>query len=329
MMKVARFHGFGGPDVLQVERVDLPQPGRGEVAIAVHVCGLNHIDVDIREGISRLPIELPHTPGGDISGEIEAIGPGVDGDWALGDRVVVFDHASVGDGRGGLAERVIWPAARLVRLPPGLSHEAAAAAGITFATAHNTLLRRGRLSAGETVLVHSVSAGVGLAAAQVAKHHGARVIGTTSSADKIARLGGLELDAVLDYTRDDVAAEVRRLTGGRGADLVFDHLGGEAFGVGLAALKPRGRVVVIGGHAGEVVPLDLVALFREEKEIIGATRFERDDLVAVLGEVATGGLRPIIHRTFSLDEARAAMEELESRRHVGKVLVSCTSASGS
>lgn len=322
-MKAVRIHAFGGPEVVSVDEVDLPHPGFGELAIAVRAAALNHVDVDVREGVARLPVRLPHTLGLEISGEVDALGAGVDGAWTVGDRVTVYDQAAVfgGAGRGGLAERVVWPATRVVRLPEEVSHAEAAAAGVTFATARHALLERGLLRAGETVLVHSVGSGLGSAAAQIAKLQGAVVIGTTGSPEKLELLRPLGLDAILDRTRDDVVAEVHRLTEGRGADLVFDHVGGEAFAIGLQALRPGGRVIVAGAHAGEEVPVDLVALFGAEKAIVGATRFARHELEAVLRQVAAGQLRPIVHRTFPLVEARAAMEELERRRHVGKVLL--------
>ncbi len=322
-MKAVRIHAFGGPEVVALDEVDDPRPAAGEVGIAVRAAALNHVDIDVREGLARFPVRLPHTLGVELVGEIDELGAGVDGAWAIGDRVTVYDQGAVfsQSGRGGLAERVVWPATRVVRLPDALSYEDAAAAGVVFASARHALLDRGALQPGETVLVQSVGSGLGSAAAQVAKLGGATVIGTTSSPEKAARVRTLGLDAVLDRTTADVAAEVRRLTDGRGADLVFEHVGGASFGVGLQALRPGGRIVVVGAHAGEEVPVDLVALFVVEQAIVGATRFERHDLEAVLELVAAGRLRPLIHATFTLAEAREAIEELERRRHVGKVLI--------
>jgi NADPH:quinone reductase-like Zn-dependent oxidoreductase len=324
-LKAARIHDFGGPSQLRVEEVPDPEPPPGHVRIKVHACALNHVDVDIREGVSRFDISLPHILGLEVVGTIDRLGPGVDGAWQDGNRVMPYLRG--GDvfigvaGPGGLAEYVVAPTRQLVRVPEELSDKDAAALQVAFGTAWHMLYGRGRLSIGETVLINSVSAGIASAAVQLAKLGGAYVIGTSSSGEKLARASELGMDVGINYSTEDVPARVAELTGGRGVDLVFEHVGGELFQAGLDSLTQDGRLVICGAHAREVVPFDIIPFFRGQHEIIGSFVYTREELEKVLALGARGLIKPLVAQTFPLDESRAAMELMESRDFFGKILV--------
>jgi NADPH:quinone reductase-like Zn-dependent oxidoreductase len=315
---------FGGPDVLSVEDVEDPQPPPGHVRIRVDACALNHVDVDIREGTSRFPISFPHIPGLELVGRIDAVGDGADG-YAVGDRVMPYllggeVFLGVG-GPGGFAEYAIAPTGQLVRVPDDLSDDDAAALQVAFGTAWHMLFTRGGLRIGETVVINSVSSGIGSAAIQLAHLAGAYVIGTSSSADKLARAGELGMDVGIDYTTEDMPARVKELTDGIGADLVFEHVGGELFQKAIESLRPDGRLVTCGAHSGEVVPLDIIPLFRSQHTIIGSFVYAREELEQVVRLASRGRLRPLVSASYALDEIREAFEALEARRHFGKILV--------
>jgi NADPH:quinone reductase-like Zn-dependent oxidoreductase len=321
-MNAIRMHRFGGRDVLVHEQIHDPQPGPGELRLTVAATGLNRVDADVREGRARFPVALPHVLGLEIVGRIDAAGPDVDPQWAVGDRVTPrMNAAGVTLGitaPGGYAERVVAPAAALVRVPDELSDVEAAALQLSFGTAYHALFARARLAAGETVLVSSVSGLVAGAAARLARRAGAIVIGTSSSA---AKLAAADLDGRVDYTREDVGARVRELTGGHGVDVVFEHVGGEHFRTALAALAPDGRLVTIGAHAGEVVALDVLPFFRQEQTVLGSRGATHDELGEVFALAAAAEIRQEIAATFPLADAAAAMEMLERRDVTGKVVL--------
>ncbi len=325
-MKAVRIHQFGGADELRVEDVPDPEPRAGHVRLRVSGCALNHVDLDIREGISRFDVALPHTLGVELVGAIDRLGEGVGADWKVGDRVMPyllgFTEYFIGvGGPGGLAEYVVAPTQQLVAVPDELSDEDAAALQVAFGTAWHMLFGRGHLSIGETVLINSVSAGIASAAVQLAKLGGAYVIGTSSSAEKLERAASLGMDLGIDYTREDVPARVREATGGRGVDLVFEHVGGTLFQTGLDSLARDGRLVTCGAHAGEVVPFDIIPFFRSQHQIIGSFVYSREELEKVLALGARGVIKPLVAETFPLAQARAAMDLLESRDFFGKILV--------
>ncbi len=341
-MKAVVFHEFGHADVLRIEELPDPTPGPGEVVVDVTASALNHLDVDVREGLSRFPIELPHTLGVEPVGRISAIGDGVEG-WSAGDRVAVYLIATCGrcvycrTGReslctapawfvsmgspGAYAERVICKASQLIRIPDGVTDVEAAASNIAFGTAWHMLITRAKLRTGETVLVNSVGSGIGSAAVQVAKHAGAFVIGTSSRADKLEKAKKLGLDVGIDYTAQDVVEEVLRHTDGDGVDVVYEHCGGALFQHGLDSLKKDGRLVVCGAHSGEVVQFDIIPFFRRQLSVIGSFVFDRNELVTVFGLIARGALKPQVAATFPLEEAAKAMDLMESREFFGKIVL--------
>jgi NADPH:quinone reductase-like Zn-dependent oxidoreductase len=317
-------HEFGGPAVLKVEDVEDPEPGPGQIRIKVESCALNHVDVDIREGTSRFDIAFPHIPGLEIVGRVDKLGEGAD-TFEQGQRVMPYllgGDAFLGvSGPGGFAEYVVAPPKQLVAVPEEISDDDAAALQIAFGTSWHMLFTRGGLRIGETVLINSVSSGIGSAAVQLAKLAGAFVIGTSSSQEKLDRAAALGMDAGIDYTTQDVPARVMEITGGRGVDLVFEHVGGELFQKSLQSLKPEGRLVTCGAHAGEVVPFDVIPFFRAQHTIIGSFVYTRDELDKVLEFAARGLLKPLLDETYPLGEAQAAFERLERRTFFGKIVL--------
>jgi len=340
-VKAVVFDEFGGSDVLELRELPDPEPGPGEVALDILASALNHLDVDVREGVSRFPVELPFVPGVEVVGRITAVGDGVTG-WEVGERVMPYLMATCGEclycrtGReslclnagfisfstsGGYAEKLTCPVRHLIRIPDALGDEAAAATQIAFGTAWHMLFTRGRLGPGERVLINSVGSGIGSAAVQLAHLAGAYVIGNASSDAKLARASELGMDVGINHATQDVVEEVMRATDGRGVDLVFEHVGGELFQKGLDSLAKDGRLVICGGHSGEVVPFDIIPFFRGQKQIIGSFVYDRWEIERVLDYAARGLIEPLVHRTFPLEEAKEAMEMMERREHFGKIVL--------
>lgn len=310
--------------MLTVDDVADPEPGAGQVRIKVDVCALNHVDVDIREGTSRFEISFPHILGLEVVGRIDQLGEGVDGLQA-GDRVMPYllgGDVFIGvSGPGGFADYVVAPTKQLVRVPDGISDEDAGALQVAFGTAWHMLFGRGGLRIGETVLINSVSSGIGSAAVQLAHLAGAFVIGTSSSQEKLDHATQNGMDVGIDYTSEDVPARVMEITSGRGVDLVFEHVGGELFQKALESLSHDGRLVTCGAHAGEVVPFDIIPFFRGQHRIIGSFVYERDELDKVLAFAGRGLLKPLVAGTFPLTEVQDAFELMESRDFYGKLLL--------
>jgi NADPH:quinone reductase-like Zn-dependent oxidoreductase len=342
------FHEFGNSDVLRLEELPDPVAGPGEVVVDVTATALNHLDVDVREGVSRFPVDLPHILGVEPVGRIEALGDGVEG-WQVGDRVAPYLIAvcgactycrsgreslctapawfiSMGSG-GAYAEKVLCKETQLVRIPDGVTDVEAAASHIAFGTAWHMLVTRARLRPGETVLVNSVGSGIGSAAVQVAKLAGAFVIGNSSRDDKLARAKELGLDVGVNYTTQNVAEVVMEITDGHGVDVVYEHVGGELFQQGLDSLAKDGRLVVCGAHAGEVVPFDVIPFFRRQLSVIGSFVFDRREAETCFRLIAGGALTPQVAATFPLEQAKEAMDLMESREFFGKIVLTPGGAS--
>lgn len=337
-MKAVRFHEFGGVDKLLVEDVPVPSPEPNQVVVKIRASALNHLDVDIREGISRFPFELPHTPGIEMVGEISDKGSEVNGEWQIGDRVMPYLLGTCGECRycrtgreslclalvfaeGGYAEYTAVRFDQLVRVPDNVPDVEAAAIQIAFATAWHMLFTRGKLRPGEPVMINSVGSGIGSAAIQLANYAGAFVVGNASGDEKLERARELGMQEGVNYKKEDVPERVRELTDGRGVDLVFEHVGGDSFQFGLDSLTKDGRLVTCGAHAREVVEFDVIPFFRQQHTVIGSFVYNRDEVEKVLDLASRGLIRPTIHKTFPLDEARQAMETMESRNHFGKLVL--------
>ena len=326
---------------MRLEDVPDPAPMTGDVLLRVRACGLNHLDVDCRAGVSRLPLVLPHTLGREIAGEVVALAPGVDS-VLVGDRVLA--HIAPACGRcgaclagrdnlcqkpnlpgihrpGGYAELAVVSAWGIEAIPPQLSFQEAAAVPIAFGTAWHMLITRGRLRAGETVLIQAAGSTIGSAAIQVARLAGARIIATAGSDAKLSKAKALGVHETINYREEDLVAAVRKHTDGRGVDLVFEHIGGEVFTKSLACLVPGGRMAVCGAHAGEVVPFDIIEFFRREIDLLGSFRATSAELRQVFSLVVESRLRPVIHAAFPLAEAAEAHRVMERREHFGKLLL--------
>jgi NADPH2:quinone reductase len=320
-MKAIRIHSTGGPDALRLDEVPRPSPGPGQVLVQVAAAGVNYIDTYHRAGLYALP--LPATLGQEGAGTVAAAGPGVSG-FQAGDRVAWTGV------QGSYAELVVAPADRLVPVPPALSLEPAAAAMLQGMTAHYLACTTYPLRPGDTCLVHAAAGGVGLALVQIAKLRGARVIGTVSTEAKadLARKAGA--DHLILYEREDFAAEVKRLTEGRGVPVVYDSVGRTTFDRSLDCLARRGLLVLFGQSSGPVKPLDPQIL--NQKGSLFLTRptlahyiATRDELVAratdVFGWMMGGKLDIRIHARYPLQRAADAHRDLESRKTAGKLLL--------
>ncbi len=320
-MKAIRIQETGGPEVLHLAELPIPQPGAGQVLIRVEATGVNFIDIYFRKGLYKA--SLPLTPGSEAAGTVEELGPGVTG-FSAGDLVA---STSV---LGSYAEYALVPAAQLVKVPAGLAPEKAAAVMLQGMTAHYLAYSTYPLKAGETALVHAGAGGVGLLLTQVAKRLGVRVISTVSTEDKarLARDAGAS-DVIL-YTEQDFEAEVKRLTGGKGVDVVYDSVGKTTFEKSLNCLRPRGLLALFGASSGPVPLFDLGQLNSKGSLFITrpslwhylATRAELEWRASdVLGWVAKGELKLHTEFVYPLAEAAQAQSDLEGRTSTGKILL--------
>jgi NADPH2:quinone reductase len=320
-MKAIQIHETGGPEVLQLAELPIPQPGPGQVLIRVEAVGVNFIEIYFRKGTYKAA--LPLTPGSEAAGTVEELGPGVAG-FAAGDLV-----ASVAV-LGSYAEYALVPAAGLVKVPEGLTPEQAAAAMLQGMTAHYLSHSTWPLKAGDTALVHAGAGGVGLLLTQMAVRLGARVITTVSTPEKaeLSREAGAS-DVIL-YAKQDFVAEVKRLTGGKGVDVVYDSVGKTTFEGSLNCLRPRGLVALFGASSGPVPPFDLIQLSGKGSLFVTrptlwhyvATRAELEWRAGdVLGWAAKGELKLRTEFVYPLTEAARAQMDLEARKTTGKILL--------
>jgi NADPH:quinone reductase-like Zn-dependent oxidoreductase len=331
----------GGPEVLERKTIDLPEPGPREVRLRVRAVAVNHIDIWARRGLPTFRYEFPHRLGADIAGEVEALGPGVS-TASVGDRVLVNPGISCGtcqrclsgednfcrryrilgeNTQGGYSRHVVVPDANLLAMPFALSFEQAAAIPLCFLTAWQMVVRRAKLDAADTVLVHAAGSGVSSAAIQIAKMFGARVLATTSTDEKAARARALGADEVINYVSEDFVAETRRLTNKRGADVIIEHVGGEVFAKSILAAAWGGRIVTCGATTGFAPTIDLRHVFFRQIQILGSTMGSKGDLFRILQHVEKGTLAPVVDRVLSLWDAQRAHELLEERRVFGKIVL--------
>jgi NADPH2:quinone reductase len=312
----------GGPEVLIPTELPDPTPGPGELLVEVAVAGVNYIDTYQRQGI--YPMQLPFVPGMEGAGRVREVGAGVTG-FATGDRVAWANTL------GGYAELAAIPADEAVPVPDGVSDEAAVGAALQGMTAHYLLHDSHPVRAGEDVLVHAAAGGVGLLLTQWATRLGARVIATVSTAEKEELARGAGAAEVIRYTEvEDLAAEVRALTGGAGVAAVYDGVGRDTFDASLASLARRGILVLFGASSGPVPPVDPQRLNAAGSLFLTRPKLHdhiatRDELTAraaaVYAAVAAGELDVRIGHRYPLAEARTAHEDLQARRTTGKLLL--------
>jgi NADPH2:quinone reductase len=320
-MKAIQVKHAGGPEVLELVDLSVPEAKSNEAIVKIAAAGVNFIDVYYREG--RYQAVVPFIPGSEGAGEVVAAGPDITA-VKVGDRVA---YTMV---LGSYAEYASVPADRLVKIPEGVSYKQAAAAMLQGMTAHYLTHDTYPLKKGETALVHAAAGGVGLLLVQMAHNIGARVIGTVSTAEKakLAREAGA--DEVILYTQADFESETRRLTSGKGVDVVYDSVGKTTFGKGLNILRPRGYMVLFGGSSGAVPPFDLIQLSQKGSLYVTrptlahyiATRAELERRAqSVFGMLNSGALQLRIEHIYALQDAAQAHRDLEGRRTTGKLLL--------
>jgi NADPH2:quinone reductase len=320
-MRAVRVHQTGGPEVLSLESIGDPAPGPGEVLVRIEATGVNFIEIYQRKGIYKTP--LPMTPGEEGAGTVAAVGPGVS-DIRVGDRVVSYNF------KGSYAELALVDADRVVAIPDDVTTRDAAAVLLQGMTAHYLVTSVHALQPGETCLIHAAAGGVGLLLCQMAKRRNAIVIGTVSSREKAERARAAGADEIIDYTRQDFAAEVARITGGKLVRVVYDSVGATTFEKSLECLAPRGMMALFGQSSGVVPPFDPLLLLRRgslffTRPTLNHYAATRDELVwragDVLGWVRDGSLKVNIDREVPLVHAGEAHRALEGRRTTGKVLL--------
>ncbi len=320
-MKAIRIEEIGGPEVLQLAELPIPQPGPGQVLIRVEAIGINFIDIYFRKGAYKA--SLPLTPGSEAAGTVEELGPGVTG-FAAGDVVA---STSV---LGSYAEYALVPAVQLVKVPAELAPEKAAAVMLQGMTAHYLTHSTFPLKAGDTALVHAGAGGVGLLLTQIAARLGARVITTVSTKAKAGLSREAGASHVILYTDQDFEAEVKRLTGGKGVDVVYDSVGKTTFEKSLNCLRPRGLLALFGASSGPVPPFDLSQLNSKGSLFVTrpslwhylATRAELEWRAGdVLGWAAKGELKVRTEFIYPLAQAAQAQSDLEGRKSTGKILL--------
>lgn len=320
-MKAIQVKQNGGPEVLQLVELPAPQPKANEAVVKIAAAGVNFIDTYQREG--RYKVALPFTLGQEGAGTITAVG-------AEAKAVKIGDRVAWTGILGSYAEYAAVPAERLVAIPQGVSDQQAASAMLQGMTAHYLLYSSFPLQGGQTALIHAAAGGVGLLLVQMAHNLGARVIGTVSTEEKarLARQAGA--DEVILYTQVDFETETKRLTGGKGVDVVYDGVGKTTFEKGLNLLRPRGYMVLFGGSSGAVPPFDLIQLSAKGSlfvtrpslvHYIASTEELRARSSAVFGMIAAGKLKLRIEHTYKLADAQQAHRDLEGRMTTGKLLL--------
>lgn len=322
-MKAVLCKSFGPPESLELEEIAAPEPGAGEALVDVHAAALNFPDVLMIQGKYQSQPPFPFAPAGEIAGIVAALGPGTEG-LAVGDRVFG------GTGVGGMAEQVAVKAGALRPIPEGMSFQQASGISTTYGTSYYALKQRADLQPGETLLVLGAAGGVGLAAVELGKAMGARVIAAASTAEKleVARRAGA--DELIDYSDGELKEKVKALTGGKGADVIYDPVGGELFDQCMRCINWYGRILVIGFAAGDIpkVPINLVLL--KSCQLVGvfygAWSARHPDQAAanyteILDFYREGRIDPLVGAEYPLAEYAAAMRCLMERKAIGKVVV--------
>ncbi|HEY9286656.1 MAG TPA: zinc-binding dehydrogenase [Candidatus Dormibacteraeota bacterium] len=339
-MKAIRFHEFGGPAVLKLEDVPPPRPGKAEVLVGLRAAALNHLDLFVRSGgVPKTP--LPHIGGADGAGVVLENGPGAEG-FALGTRV--FFDPGLSDGTcdycargehslcdrweilgehrdGTFAQAVVVPEVNLRPIPDGVSFEEAAAFPLVFLTAWRMVVSKARVRPGETVLILGIGGGVAIAALQIAKYAGAQVLVTSGHNEKLERAKALGADVLINHRTTDFSKEVWTLTKKRGVDVVIDDVGAATWPGSIRALARGGRLVTCGATSGPKPEEDIRRIFQKQITIYGSTMGTRQDWEQLTRLMAAGRLKPVIDRTFPLEEATAAQERMERAEQFGKLVV--------
>jgi NADPH:quinone reductase-like Zn-dependent oxidoreductase len=340
-MKAVRFHEHGGIDVLKYEDAPEPKIQANEVLVKVRACALNHLDIWLRVGVRRWTLPMPHIVGSDIAGEVAEVGALVTR-VKPGEPVLLCPGISCGQCEacfkgldsacrsytlfgvmvdGGYAEYVKSPEMNVVPIPGDLNFDEAAAVPLVFLTAWHMLFARAGLKPGEDVLVIGAGSGVGMAAIQIAKLVGARVIATAGAGWKLEKARALGADEVINHSQQSIAEEVKRLTDKRGVDIVFEHVGAAVWEDCFESLATYGRLVTCGTTSGPEVKLNLQNLYGRQRSILGSFMGSKAELLEALKLIGQRKLKAVIDSAFPLQEAAAAQSKMESRDFFGKILL--------
>lgn len=340
-MKAVVFYENGGVEKLTYTDVEKPKISPYEVLVKVKACALNHLDIWVRQGLPGIEIPMPHIPGSDIVGEVAEAGMEVK-KFRVGDRVLIAPGIrcrkcvyciSSGDSmcssfkimgfqaQGGYAEFAKAHVDNIISISDKYSFVDWAAIPLVFLTAWHMLITRGQLRTGENVLVHAAGSGIGSAAVQIARLSGARVITTARGEEKLEKAKQLGADEVIDYSREDYAERVRFLTGGKGVDLIFEHIGPDTWEKNLQCLAKGGRMVVCGATSGPSTTMDIRFLFMKQHAIIGCYMGSKKELLDVLNLVESGRLKPVVDSVFSLKNVAAAQQRMLNRENFGKIVL--------
>jgi NADPH2:quinone reductase len=322
-MKAVLCRQFGPPSVLRVEEVPSPAPGPGQLVVATRTCGVNFPDTLIIQGKYQFKPDFPFSPGGEVSGVVKEVGEGVTA-FKAGDRVIAATTY------GGFAEEVVAEAGRTLPIPEGMDFESAAAFVLTYGTSHHALKDRAQLRAGETLLVLGAAGGVGLAAVELGKLMGARVIAAASSPEKLAVCKAHGADELIDYSSEDLRARIKALTDGKGVDVVYDPVGGDFSEPALRSMAWNGRFLVVGFAAGTIPSLPLNLPLLKGCAVVGVfwggfTRNEpernKENLAELAKWAAEGKLKPHVSARYPLERAAEALQSLMDRQVQGKVVL--------
>ena len=340
-MKAVVINEHGSIDKLIYTDFTEPEISPSEVLVKVNACGINHLDIWVREGMAGITIPLPHIPGCEIIGEIAGVGSAVKG-LSVGQRVLIAPGINCGRCEyclssndslchefrimglqvdGGYAEYAKAPAENIIPISERLSFEEWAAVPLVFLTAWHMLKTRAGLSTGETVLIHAAGSGIGSAAIQIAKLSGAEVITTVGNEEKLEKAKELGADHVINYSKEDFVNKVNEFTDNRGVDVVFEHIGPETWEKSLSCLKRGGRIVTCGATSGSTVSFDLRFLFAKQLSISGCYMGSRKELMDVLRLIESGRLKPVVDSVFPLADAAAAQTKMLDRKQFGKIVL--------
>lgn len=345
-MKAILFHQHGGPEVLEYAEFPTPVPGPGEVLVKLKSAALNRLDLWVRNGWPGIKLAYPHIPGADGAGEVFGVGERVTS-WSPGDAVVINANLSCGTCefclagqdnmcltwhllgetiRGTYAEYVVVPAHQLIRIPPGFDPHIAAAAGLVYHTAWHSLVSRGHLKPGESVLVVGASGGVNTACIQIAKLAGATVYVVGSNAKKLALAESLGADVLIDGSKEtDWSRAIYKQTSRRGVDVVVDNVG-TTFPLSFRAARKGGRILTVGNTGGAKFEIDNRFIFGKHLTMIGSTMGTKADFATVMGLVFSGKLNVAMDKAFPLAEAGTAQQRLESGQQMGKITLQIAEA---
>lgn len=322
-MKAWRVHEWGAPETMKFEDAPVPTPGAGQVLIRTAACGLNFYDTLEIEGKYQVKPARPFSPGGEVAGTVVAVGPG-EAKLRPGMRVLSIPFV------GGLAGYTLAPANATFPIPDSLPDDEAAALPVVYQTSYFSLHDRGQLQSGETLLVHAGASGVGMASIQLGKAAGARVIATASNDEKLEFCRRLGADHVYNYSTPEWVEEVKRLTNGRGADVILDPAGGDAFDLSTKCIAPLGRLLVVGFASGRIPTIAANRILLKNISIVGVlwgnhiaanpdyAKWTHEKLMALYND---GKIKPLITRTYALNQVVEAFRDMTSRRLIGKAVI--------